>query len=86
MKMAPKLRHFGARNKHLDAYHGQKMACAWIQFDVKLFQSLNQLISKVYGTWEENSTCHCYPMTPVSIQRTPKVGRKMTNVGRIVPK
>ena len=83
MKMAPKLRHFEARNKHLDAYHGQKMACAWIQFDVKLFQSFDRPISKVYGIWEGNSTCHCYPMTPVSVQRTPRFGIKMTNFGCI---
>ena len=86
VKMAPKLRNFGAKIEQLSGYYGQNVAWTWIQFAAKLFQSANQLISKVYGTWEGNSTCHCYPMTPVSVQRTPKVGRKMTNVGRIVPK
>ena len=67
VKMAPKLRHFGAKHEQLSGYYGQNMACAWTQFAAKLFQSLNQLISKVYRTWEGNSTCHCYPMTLVSV-------------------
>ena len=86
VKIAPKLRHFGAKHEQLYGYYGQNSVCAWTQFDVKLFQSLNQLISKVYRTWEGNSTSLCYPMTPVSIKRTRRFGRKMTIVGRIVPK
>ena len=67
VKIAPKLRHFGAKHEQLYGYYGQNSVCAWTQFDVKLFQTLNQLISKVYRTWEGNSTCHCYPMTLVSV-------------------
>ena len=85
VKMALKLRNFGAKQEQLSGYYGQNTACAWIQFAVKLFQSPNQLISKVYGTWERKFTCHCYPMTPVSVQWTSKVGSRMTKVVRIVP-
>ena len=76
VKMAPKLRDFGAKNEQLSGYYGQNKACACIQFAAKLFQSLNQVIGKFYANWEGNFTCHCYPITPVSVQQTPSFGRK----------
>ena len=76
VKMAPKLRNFGAKNKKLSGYYGQDKAWAWIQFATKLFQSLKQPISKVYEIWEGNSTCHCHPMTPISVWQTLNFGRK----------
>ena len=76
VKMAPKLRNFGAKNKQLSGYNGQNKAWVLIQFAAKLFKSPNQLISKVYRTWEGNTTCHCYPMTPISVQRTPQFDGK----------
>ena len=86
VKMAPKLRHFEAKNEELSDYYGQNTAWAWTHFAAKLFQGLSQLIRNVYGTWEGNSTCFCYPMTPVSVQRTPKFGRKWHISGLFVPK
>ena len=86
IKMVPKLRNFGARNEQLSGYYGQNKAWAWFQFAAKLFKSLNLLISKVYRTWEGKSTCLCYPMTPVSVQMTPKFRRKWHISGLFVPK
>ena len=76
VKMAPKLRNSGAKNKQLSGYYGQNTAWAWTQFAAKLFQCLSQLISKVYGTWVANSTRHCHPITPVTVQWTPRFGQK----------
>ena len=86
VKMAPKLREFGAKTEQLSRYYGQNNAWTCIVFPAKLFQSPNHLISKVYSTWEGNSTCLCYPMTPVSVHRTPRFCRNGTNFGLIVPK
>ena len=52
VKMAPKLRNFGAKDKQLSGYYDQNEAWAWIWFAAKLFQRPNQLIRKVYRTWE----------------------------------
>ena len=76
VKMAPKLLDFGAKIEPLAGYYDQNKARACIQFSATLFQSLNKLISKVYRTWEANSTCLCYPMAPVSVPPMPKFGRK----------
>ena len=68
-KMAPEmLGYFGAKNEQLSDYYGHKKTWAWTQFGAKLFQILNQIISNVYGTCEGNATCHCYPMTSISLQ------------------
>ena len=76
VKMAPKLLNFGAKIEPLAGYYDQNKARACIQFSATLFQSLNKLISKVYRTWEANSTCHCDPMAPVSVPPMPKFGTK----------
>ena len=67
VKMAPKLRDFGAKNEQLSGYYGQNTASALTELAAKLFQSIYQLITKVYATWEGNSIYVCYPMTPVSV-------------------
>ena len=66
-KMAPTCGDDGAINEQLSGYYGQNKASAWIQFVTKLFVSLNQLMRYDFRTWEGNSTCLCYPMTPVSV-------------------
>ena len=76
MKMVLKLRDFVAIIELLSGYSGQNRAWAWIQFAAKLFQSQNIFIINVYRTSEGNYTRLSYPMTPVSVQRTPKFGRK----------
>ena len=81
-----KLHNFGAKIELLSGHAGQNMAWAWVQFAAKLFQSLNILITNVSRTLEGNSTCHSHPMTPVSVQRTPKFGIKWQLSGLIVPK
>ena len=50
MKITPKLRDFAAKNEQMSGYYGKNNAWVWIQFTAKLFQSLIQLISKIYTT------------------------------------
>ena len=85
VKIAPKQSNFGAKNEQLSGYYGQNKAWACIQLAITLFQSPNQLISKVYSTREGTSTCHCYPMIPVSVQRTPRFGRKWQILAVLCP-
>ena len=48
--------------------------------------SFNLFMSNLYRTWEGHSTCLSYPMTPVSLQLTPKFGRECQFSCPFVPK